>query len=555
MLFRLFLNIFALINFIILFFSSILTSYIPNQRVIEDYSLFLIGFYAVFVFHSYWGKLHYERQISDFIVNFMILLVGILSLVAAPNLFLMIILFRQTFVLLKHLVINAYEGNIYKQLTQNPAVTLMLSFVMTILTGTILLMLPSSSVQGQFTSFIDALFTSTSAVCVTGLTVLDTGTHFSVFGQLIILMLIQVGGLGIMTISTAFAIIIGQRMSVGVEHLMQNVVGENTRLDMFKLVKNIVILTAFVELAGAFFLFFTFRNYTQSTIQAIYYSIFHSISAFCNAGFGLWSDNLMQFLGNWNVNLVITGLIITGGIGFTVLTDVRTTLASKISFSRLSLHTKLVLITTLTLIIVGAILFFIAEYYTTMAGFSLKERALASYFQSVTSRTAGFNTIDETKLTNASALISMILMYIGASPGSTGGGIKTTTFAILILAIFSMIQGSNDVTAFRRKISEQHIKTVLSLIGISLLFIASLIFILMLIEPFSFVKTVFEALSAFGTVGLSMGITPYLSSAGKAIVVILMYIGRIGPLTLIYALSQRKRKFHLEYTEEKIGIG
>lgn len=476
-------------------------------------------------------------------------------MLVGPKVFLMILLFRQSFVIIKHFVVNAYEGNVYKKLTQNPAVTLMLSFLCTILIGTILLMLPSSSAQGQITRFIDALFTSTSAVCVTGLTVVDTGTHYSLFGQFIILVLLQVGGLGIMTISTAFAIIIGQRMSVGVEHLMQNVVGENTRLDMFKLVKNIIVLTALVEMVGAIFLFFTFRNHTHSVIQAIYYSIFHSVSAFCNAGFCLWSDNLMQFLGSWNVNLVITGLIITGGIGFTVLTDVRTTLLRKISFSRLSLHTKIVLMTTLSLIIVGTILFFIAEYKTTMNGFSFKDRALASYFQSVTCRTAGFNTIDEMQLTNASALISIILMYIGASPGSTGGGIKTTTFAILILAIFSMIRGSKDVTVFKRKISEQHIKTVLSLIGMSLIFIVSLIFILMLIEPFPFVKIVFEALSAFGTVGLSMGITSSLSSAGKTIIVILMYIGRIGPLTLIYALSQRKRKFHVEFTEEKIGIG
>jgi len=467
----------------------------------------------------------------------------------------MILLFRQSFILLRNFVVNAYEGNIYKKLTQNPAVTLMLSFLLTILFGTVLLMLPSASARGQVTNFIDSLFTATSAVCVTGLTVVDTGAHYSFFGQLIILFLIQVGGLGIMTISTAFAIIIGQRMSVGVEHLMLNVVGEESRVDMLKLVKNIVLLTFMIEIVGAILLFFTFRNYTHTSLQAIYYSIFHSISAFCNAGFGLWSDNLMQFRGNWNVNLVITLLIITGGIGFTVLMDLRTTMVRKISFGRLGLHTKMVLLTTLFLIIGGAILFFISEYNTVMAGFSFKDRMLSSYFQSVTCRTAGFNTIDQTQLTNASALVSIILMYIGASPGSTGGGIKTTTFAVLMLTMFSMIRGSRDVTVFRKKISEQSIKNVLSLIAISLIFIVSCIFILMLIEPFPFVKIVFESLSAFGTVGLSMGITGSLSTAAKTIIVILMYIGRIGPLTLIYALAQRKRMFHLEYTEEKIGIG
>jgi len=421
--------------------------------------------------------------------------------------------------------------------------------------GTVLLLMPMSTAEGNSTNLVGALFTSTSATCVTGLIVYDTGTHFSLFGQLIILFLIQIGGLGIMTISTSFAILTGQRLSFRGESIMQNVINEQTRFDMMSLVKNIVIATLVFELIGAVFLYTRFAGDYESTSQAIFSSIFHSISAFCNAGFSLNAESMMAYRSHIGVNITMMLLIIFGGLGFSVLVDLKRNLLDKRSLVRFTLHTKIVLVTTVTLILLGFILYFISEFNHSMENFTLKERVLGSMFQSVTTRTAGFNTTDTAHMSKASVFISLILMFIGASPGSTGGGIKTTSFAVIILSVVAILSSNRDVIVFRRRLSDILVRRVMALIAISIMLIFIIIFLLMIIEPFSFEHIAFEVISAFGTVGLSMGITPYLSETGRILITILMYFGRIGPLTFIFALSRKKMQTDYQFSEEKISVG
>ena len=483
----------------------------------------------------------------------MLLLGGLLMFYQAKYV-IFFLLIRQTYFILQYLLFHAFDGKFYKALTNNPPVSLMLSFAFVILLGTVMLMLPAASVQRRVTPLFDALFTATSATCVTGLIVQDTGSYFSLFGQIVILTLIQVGGLGIMTISTAFALIMGRRLTLKLENVMHSVVGDNERLDVFQLLKNIVIVTVMIEAIGAILLFFSFSK-TLSPPQAMYNAIFHSISAFCNAGFSLFDNSLMRFVDNPVVNLTITTLILLGGIGFAVIIDLYRYIFKLDRVRKLNLHSKIVLSVSGILILLGFVGFYIAEYHGVMENFSISRRILSSWFQSVTARTAGFNTVDITRIAPASVLVFLAMMFIGASPGSTGGGVKTTTFAVLILSVTSMLRGRRELSLYNRRISLSNYREATSLITLSVGIISIVVFLLFLVENLPFDKLIFEAISAFGTVGLSMGITAKLSGAGKLLITVLMYIGRIGPLTLIYALSMRKREPNINYAEEKIAIG
>ena len=494
------------------------------------------------------------QRIFGVLPDVIFLSVGLI-LTKTERVFELYILSRQTFYFIRSLALSDQEQSLFDKLSKNPPVFVLLSFLFTIFVGTLFLLLPDATVEGKSTSILDALFTSTSATCVTGLIVQDTGTHFTMFGQLIILSLIQIGGLGIMTISSAFAIMLGQKLTMRSENLIQNVVGESNRVDMANLVRSIIFVTILIELAGIILLYFSWKKPEWSVQKNLYNSVFHSISAFCNAGFSLHSNSLMGYLSDIKVNLTISSLIILGGIGFPVMVDVNRNIFHKFHIHRLALHTKIVLFTTFFLIAVGFLAFFIGEYNSTMKGFNLNDRMLASYFQSVTTRTAGFNTIDNGEMSLASVFVSCILMFIGASPSSTGGGVKTTTFFIILLSVFSMLSGNKDLNVFKRKVPEDVIKKILALIAISLFILFLLIFLLLLSEDSSFEKIIFEAFSAYGTVGLSMGITSSLTNLGRIIIIILMYLGRVGPLTLIFAISETKIKTTYHYTEEKISIG
>ncbi len=464
------------------------------------------------------------------------------------------LLIRQTWFIVQYLLFRAFEGRLYQALTNNPPVSLMISFAFVILIGTVLLMLPAASVSGRVTPPVDALFTATSATCVTGLIVFDTGSYFSLFGQLVILALIQIGGLGIMTISTAFALIMGQRLTLKLESVMYSVMGKNTQFDLFQLIKSVVLVTAIIEISGAILLFFVFSA-SMNPAAAMYSSIFHSISAFCNAGFSLFQDSFISFGDNPLLNFTITSLIILGGLGFAVLIDLYRYVVKADKVRKLNLHSKIVLSASFILLLIGFVAIYWAEYHGAMQSFTISRRVMSSWFQSVTMRTAGFNTIDFSVINPATVLVSLALMFIGASPGSTGGGVKTTTFAVLLLSVSSMLRGRKELSLFNRKISLSNHREATSLITLAALIVFVVIFILLMVEGKAFDKIIFEAISAFGTVGLSMGITARLSIVGKLLITLLMYIGRIGPLTMIYALSLRKVQTRISFAEEKIAIG
>ena len=318
--------------------------------------------------------------------------------------------------------------------------------------------------------------------------------------------------------------------------------------------KNIVILTVSLELVGALILMAKFlRGNTLS--HAIYLSVFHSVSAFCNAGFSVFPDNMARFGGSAIVSLVIPALIILGGLGFTTIIDLLRYFFKKDRVNSLNLHTKIVLVTTSVLILGGMLSFLTMEYHVTMKGFTAPQRFLSSFFQSVTLRTAGFSSLDFGAMSKASIFVSMILMFIGASPGSTGGGIKTTTFAVLGLTMVSLLKGRKDISVFGRRIPSNNFREAAGLVFLSAAILFFAVLALLLVEPFSLDKLLFEAVSAFGTVGLSMGITPYLSPLGRILITFLMYVGRIGPLTLIYAFAVGSKKTNIKFAEETIAIG
>ena len=423
---------------------------------------------------------------------------------------------------------------------------------MVITIGTILLNLPSASSTAKSIGFINALFTATSATCVTGLIVLDTGKDFSIFGQLVILILLQCGGLGIMTMSTMLAFLAGKRISLRQRLIMQESLNQFSIGGLVRLAKYILIFTAVIEIAGTAILFFCWQR-SCSPLQALYLAVFHSISAFCNAGFSLFSDSIMRYKGDLIVNLTFMILIILGGIGFLVLLE----LFQYGKNRTLSLHTKLALNISLILILIGAVIIFFIEFNnpSTLRDLNFTEKIYGSIFQSVTARTAGFNTIHIGSMQNATLFLIIILMFIGASPSSTGGGVKTTTFGLFILYIWSSLKGKEEIQIFKRRVSQDIIPKVLTLISLSLGLVITMTILLSYVEGEDFIKVLFEVVSAFGTVGLSTGITSSLSIAGKIIIIITMFTGRIGPLGLVLSLIQKREPEMIRYPEEKIMVG
>lgn len=543
----------AIWSFLVLFLEPIIGFYTNYARV-EFFTALanLVLLLLTILNRVLLGESKERHRILLFDVAMLIL--GSIFLVSQAKFVIFSLLIRQTYFILQYILFRAFEGKLYRWLTGNPPVTLMLSFLLVIIFGTILLMLPVSSKLKTVTPFMDALFTATSATCVTGLVVVDTGTHFSFFGQMVLLMLIQIGGLGIMTISTVFAIILGQRINLKLENIMYQVVGGSYAVNVFQLLKSIVLVTLVIESVGTLLLFARFAQDFQP-MEALFLSLFHAVSAFCNAGFSPLGNNLVSYVDSLAVNLVITALIIAGGLGFSVIIDLQHHALKKDRARKLNLHTKIVLVTTAFLLVLGFTVFYLAEYNGAMRGFSIHRRILGSWFQSVTLRTAGFNTIDLSQIGKASVLISIVLMFIGASPGSTGGGIKTTSFAVLTLSVISLLKGKRHISVFKRRIHEYNFREATGLIMLSITIILVVLFFLMLVEPHAFDKLLFEAVSAFGTVGLTLGITPQLTVIGKLLITILMYVGRIGPLTMIYAFSTRAKQININYAEEKIPIG
>ncbi|RBP37421.1 TrkH family potassium uptake protein [Garciella nitratireducens] len=423
--------------------------------------------------------------------------------------------------------------------------------------GAILLSLPISARNGVRTPFINSLFTASSAFCVTGLIVYDTYTHWSLFGQIVILMLIQIGGLGFMTIITLFSLILKRRIGLKERRLLMESANTLNIGGIVRLVKKIIKRTFIIEGMGAILL--TIRFYQKmGLLESIYYGIFHSISAFCNAGFDLMGkyqpfSSLTKYCGDIGVNLTIMSLIVIGGLGFLVWEDI---LENKLSFYKYHLHSKIVITVTIILIIGGALLFYIWEENNSMVNMSIYERILASLFQSVTPRTAGFNTINQNNLSESGSLLTMLLMIIGGSPGSTAGGIKTTTFAVLIIGSISSAKKTSEITIYKRKLEKDALKKACSIAIIYMTIALVFIMILCSIENFSLKQISFEVFSALSTVGLTMNVTSNLTSnVSKLILSLLMYGGKVGVLSLAAALSEKKEIIQLSRPAEKIVIG
>jgi len=540
-------------SFLVLFFEPVIDYFFDFGRMelytaIANLILLLLTIVNRWLFGEETGR--NKAVIADALM----LIMGLLLLSYQAKFVIFFLLIRQTYFILQFILFRFREGNVFRWLSANPPVAVMLSFALVIFLGTVLLMLPVASSRNQVTPVTDALFTATSATCVTGLIVVDTGSYFSVFGQIVILLLIQLGGLGIMTVSTVFALLLGQNINLKLKNIINQVIGGVSSINVFNLLKNILFVTMFIELAGALILFAQFSR-EFSLVRAIYLSVFHSVSAFCNAGFSLFANNMMNYADNLVVNLTIPLLIFLGGVGFTVLIDLGSYGLARGRARKLSVHTKIVLSASGLLLLTGFLVYFIYEYHGSMAGFPLLRRLLASLFQTVTTRTAGFNTIDIGLLSKSTLLITVALMFIGASPGSTGGGIKTTTFSLLGMTVISMIKGKRDLSIFKRRIPLGNFREATSLTILSAAIVVLVVTVLMAVEPHPFEKLLFEAVSAFGTVGLSMGITADLSMAGKLLITLLMYIGRIGPLTMIYAFAIRKKHTDISYAEETIAIG
>ena len=431
--------------------------------------------------------------------------------------------------------------------------------MITILIGSILLSLPISSADGKPIAYIDALFTATTATCVTGLVTVTTASAWSIFGQAVILLLIQIGGLGVVTIMSVFMILFSQRFNLGKRMLIMDSFNLNSLSGIVAFIKKVVIGSLIIEAVGAIIYMTVFIP--QFGLKGIWISVFNSVSAFCNAGMDIISDtSLYSYAENPVINIVTGLLIILGGIGFIVWWDVVRIFRNKNTrhFKYLTLHSKIALSTTAFLIIAGAAMIFALEYNnpSTIGNFSLFGKIQASIFQSVTTRTAGFASFPQEGLTLPSVLICIFLMFIGGSPVGTAGGIKTVTFFVLVFTTFSVVTGKNDTEVFKRRITDKAVKKALAVFATSALIVLSSTLLLSIVEDASFTDIIYETVSATATVGLSRNLTPYLSILGKIIIIITMYFGRVGPISIAVAFKGSRQKGNVVNSPaEEISIG
>ena len=435
----------------------------------------------------------------------------------------------------------------------SPYRKLIFGFLVAIFVGTILLRLPFSLKENQDITVLDSLFTIVSAICVTGLSVVDVSQVFTSTGQLIILFFIQLGGLGVMTVSIIVFLLIGKKMSFETRELLKEERNSNSNGGITNFIKHLLLTVFVIEILGASILAYGFSKY-YSLKRSIFYGLFHSVSAFCNAGFSLFTNNLEDFRYDKLISLTVSFLIILGGIGFVTINSFVIIKRKKIK--NLSITSKFTLFITFLLLTFGTILFLMFEYNnsSTLKDMNFLDKIINSFFQSVTLRTAGFNTVPLTNIKPATIFISYILMFIGASPGSTGGGIKTTTFGILILYALGVLKRKEYVEVFKRRIDWELINKALAIVIISLFYIIVVTTIILSIESFTTDKVIYEVISAFSTTGLSMGITADLGRISKLILVVTMFIGRLGPMTVALAFTSNK-KSSIKYPKEDILIG
>lgn len=431
----------------------------------------------------------------------------------------------------------------------SPSQLLILVFFTAILLGTCLLKLPIASYH--YVRWIDALFTATSAMTVTGLSTIDSAKEYTLFGQFVIITLIQLGGLGIVSFALLIFIMLGKKIGLKERILIQQSLNQTSLGGVIKLVRNLFLFSFMFEFIAMLFL--SIRWIPEYGFwKGVFYSFFHSISAFNNAGFALWSDNLIRYVGDPIVNIGITGLIILGGIGFTVMSDIW----YKKSFRKLSLHSKIMIIGTIVTNLLAMAFIFFLEYHNphTLGHLSTPNKLWASYFQAVTTRTAGFETMDLNDLKEPTALLFLLLMFVGAGSASTGGGIKLTTFIVIVISVITFIKGKQEIVLAKRTIATSILLKSLAIFSIALLAIFLAVFVLCITEKAPFLKVLFEVISAFGTVGLTMGLTTKLTMIGKLIIVMMMFIGKLGPLTLAVSIAKSEQA-SIRYPHEDILTG
>ncbi len=433
-----------------------------------------------------------------------------------------------------------------------PPQMLAAGFAFLILVGTLLLNTSYATKTGEQIGLLNALFTATSATCVTGLTVVNTAETFSDFGHLVIIILIQMGGLGFMTMSSLLAVILRRKITYRDRLTIKEQLNLDTRTGLVRFVIYVAKITFIIEAVTALALSFRFVP-EFGFEKGLWYSVFHGISAFCNAGFDLFGNSLMNYQDDVLVNVAISLAIIIGGLGFVVYQDI----IYKKKFKRFHLQSKIVLSMTAALLIVGTLVFLVLEWSnpSTIGGESIKNKVIGAFFQSVTARTAGFNTVELSFLRDSSAFFMMVLMFIGASSGSTGGGLKVTTFSVIALTTYSVIKGNEDVHVFGRRLSADTIKKSVAIAMACLIVVVVTIFVLTMLESAQFITLSYEVVSAFATVGVSQGITAALRPISKFIIILTMYVGRLGPLTLIYVFNTKGTPKKYRYAEGHISVG
>ena len=435
-------------------------------------------------------------------------------------------------------------------------------FIAAIIIGSVLLSLPISVKAGRL-PFVDALFTATSAVCVTGLAVVNTADTFSIFGQIVILILIQLGGLGLMIFSTLFFMMVSGRVSISHRMSVKEIFTPEGGTQLTTILKATFLLTFIVETVGTVLLMIPFSA-KMGIGEAFYCAIFHSVSAFCNAGFSILPGGLSEYHNSVTTLLSISLLVIIGGIGFAVVSEVTERLKNRSTRKPFSLHAKIVINATIILLLSGTILFYLLESNSAFAAYSPVMKIVHSFFQSVTTRTAGFDAVNLNMFSNVSIIIMTAFMIIGGSPGSTAGGIKTTSFVIVIATIISRMKGSAGVNIYKRTVGDESVIKAISILILAAIVIFGATILLMMIDndflphsisPGAAIDYFFETVSAFGTVGLSLGITPLLNSAGKLLLVLVMFTGRVGILTVAYMIAKPEGADKLVYSEENVMIG
>lgn len=435
-----------------------------------------------------------------------------------------------------------------------PSRILLLSFVGAIFLGSLLLMLPGATTAGNEISYLTSLFTITSAISVTGLTLVDVSKVFTPLGKSIILIFIQLGGLGIMSFSSLVFLLIGKRITYHERKILKEDLNAENTGEVTDLIKRIIKIVFIIEFIGAIFMTLGFLK-RMPLERAVIYGIFHSVSAFCNAGFSLFTDSLEGYSQNIIINMTVAFLIILGGIGFAVINSSITYIST--SRKRFNLTSKLALFISIILTIVGMGLFLLLEFRNpnTIGDMNLFQKIIASFFQSVTTRTAGFNSVPMGDLNPGTIFLFCILMFIGASPGSTGGGIKTTTFGVIVFYVVGIVRGREDIEVSNRRLSWEILNRALAILVISVAYVSMIILLMLVFDDLGFAETIFEVVSAFATVGLSMGVTPEMNQLSKVLITVTMLIGRLGPLTFALALGEQKQRNARRYPKGNILIG